>query len=101
MVPGCPDKALTSRFAHLPPVVPNNEIGVCRPLVCPPNEGSVPLQIPGQSRLSVSTPSMSAKPLKADVRELAGKVSEVCQKLTCRLAHLRHDLRALACRAVP
>ena len=31
----------------------------------------------GQARLSASTPSMSAKPLKADIRELAGKVSEV------------------------
>ena len=64
MVPGCLDKALTSRFAHLPPVVPNNEIGVCRPPVCPPNEGSVPLQIPGQSRLSVSTPSFRRCPSK-------------------------------------
>ena len=31
----------------------------------------------GQARLSASTPSMSVKPLKADIRELAGKDSEV------------------------
>jgi len=33
----------------------------------------------GQARLSASTPSMSAKPLKADIRELVGKVGEVPQ----------------------